>query len=80
MPEQSLELARERIDLGDTVDLVTEKLNADNGIVRSRGKNLNNISPYPELVADKVDVVSLVLKLYKLFNKIIAGFFHSRAK
>ena len=80
VPQNRLKLACQRIDLGDAVDLVAEKFDADYRIIGRRRKNLHHISSDPEFVSDKIDIVALILQLDKLFDELVAAFFHSRAQ
>ena len=56
------DLAGERVDRGDALDLVAEELDPD-GAFLVGGKHLDRVAPNPELVAGEVDVVPLVLQL-----------------
>ena len=59
-------LAGDDVDLGDPVDLVAEKLHPDGVVVGVGQMDLQGISPHPEAVAVKADVVALVLDLHQL--------------
>ena len=78
--QNRFQLARQRVDLGDAVDFVSEELHADDRIIGGRGKNFHHISPDAEFVADKVNVIALILQLYELFDQLVAGLFHARAQ
>ena len=55
------------VKLCQPVDLVPEELHP-HGLVRGvGGEDLHHVPPHPELVADEVHVVALVLQLHQLF-------------
>ncbi len=56
------DLAGERIDRRDALDLVAEELHADPALL-VRGIDLDGVAAHPELVADERHVVALVLQL-----------------
>ncbi len=55
------DLARERIDRRDALDLVAEELDADRPLLVRR-EHLDGVAPHPELVAGEGEVVALVLR------------------
>ena len=56
------ELAGDRVDRGDPLDLVAEELDADAALLVRR-EDLDRVAADPELVADERHVVALVLEL-----------------
>ena len=78
MAQDRLQFSCERINLGDTVDLVSEKLHTDDRVIGGSRKNLDHISPDAEFISDKIDIIALILQLYKLSHQIVAGFLHTR--
>ena len=73
-------LSCQGIDLRNPVNFVPEKFHTDDGVIRLRGKNLNDVAPHTELVADKIDIVSLVLDFHQLPQKVIPAFLHPWAQ
>ena len=55
----------QRIKLADPVHFITEKLHPHCRIIGLGWKYFHYISSYPELVSDKVYIISLILKLYQ---------------
>ena len=55
------DLAGERVDRDDALDLVAEELDADRPLLVRR-EHLDRVAPHPELVAGERDVVALVLR------------------
>lgn len=79
MLQVTLQFSCKRVDFADAVDFIPEKLNAYNAVAR-RGGKISTTSPDPELVADKVDVVSFILQLNKLFEQLVTALFHAGAQ
>ena len=75
-----LDLPCDDVDLGDSVDLVAEKLNPHGGVARIGGKNLHHVAAHPELVAGEVDVVALILQLHQLFGQLVPLLAHAGAQ
>ena len=59
--ERALDLAAQRIDLADRLDLVAEELDADRRLLLVRGEDLDDVAAHAERAAVEVDVVALVL-------------------
>ena len=78
MVDDTLQLAGQRMDFADTVYLIPKKLHADNSFAGAAGENLHHVSPDPEFVADKIDVVALILQLDQLGEQIVPLFSHTR--
>ena len=64
------------VDLGDAVNFISEKFDAHRRVARINRKDFNNVAAHPELVAHKVDVVSLILKLHQLLDQFVAVLLH----
>ena len=56
------DLAGERVDRADALDLVAEELDADRPLLVRR-EHLDRVAPHAELVAGEREVVALVLQL-----------------
>ena len=72
-----LDLARHGVYFTNPVNLVTEKFHPYSVFVGVGGVNLHRVSPYPEFIAHKINIVAFVLQIDKLVQKLIAVFFHS---
>ena len=57
---------RNRIDLADTVDLITEEFHANGAAGPVRRINLQRIAPQAELVTGKIQIVALVTDFRQL--------------
>ena len=60
------DLAAERIDLLDGVDLVAPELDANGAVLLVGGEDLDHVAAHPKGAAVKVDVVALVLNVDEL--------------
>ena len=65
MGKLCLDLPRQHINLGDPVDLVSEKFHTDRRVSAVCRENLHHIPPYPEGAAMKIDIVPGVLVLHQ---------------
>ena len=65
MVQQPHGRAGDRVDLGDAVDLVPEKLHADGVFVSIGQADLQRVPPDAEAVAVKVQVVALILQFHQ---------------
>ena len=68
-------LACQRVNTADTVNLVTEELDADCAVTLGGRKNLNCVATDTEFVTDKVDVISLVADRNQAANKLLTAHF-----
>ena len=66
------QLARERVDLGDPLDLVAEELDADDALLRGRPE-LERVATHPEARASEVGVVALVLQVDEVAQHRVAA-------
>ena len=74
------QLAGEGVDLGHAVYLVAKEFHPDNAVGAGRGEYLYDISAHAELVADKVDIIALILELDQLTDQLVAGLGHPRTQ
>ena len=78
--DEVLHLPGNGVDLGDAVDLVPEELHPIGGIGGVGGVDLHHVPPDPEFVADKVQVVALVLEFHQLFDQLVPLLLHPLAQ
>ena len=78
MRNEILHLAGDGVDLTQPLDLIPEKLHPDGGITGVGGIDLHHIPTDPELVADKVHIVALILDLHQLFDQLIPVLLHPK--
>ncbi len=71
MLQDAVDLSGQSVDLADAVDLIAKVLDADGVLGLTRGEDLHGIAPDPELGADEVDVVSLVVELDQLSEQCV---------
>ena len=64
--QKRLDLARHGVNFTDSINLVSEKLHPYSVFVGVCGVNLDRVSPYPEFVSHKINIVALVLQIDKL--------------
>ena len=72
--------AGDRIELGDPVDLVPEKLHLDGQLAHIGQVDVHRIPPDPELVANKIHVVALVLQIHQAAAQIVPVHLHAGAQ
>src|SRR5699024_6814691 len=65
------------VELGDAVDLVPEKLHLDGQLAHIGQVDVHRVPPDPELVADKIDVVALVLQVHQPAAQLVPGHLHA---
>jgi len=80
MRKQRLDFAGHGVYFAYPVNLVTEKFNPNGIFLRIGGKYLHRVAPHPEFIADKINIVPLILQIHQLAQKLIAAFLHSRAE
>ncbi len=73
------DLAGERVDADDALDLVAEELDADR-VLLVRGEHLDRVAAHPELVAGEAEVVALVLQLDEPAQDVALVAFVARAE
>ena len=61
MRKYTLNLSRKRLNFTNSIYFIAEKFNSDCCTVRTGRKNFNSISPNPEFISDKVNIVSFIL-------------------
>ena len=67
------DLPAQRIDLGDPLHRVAEKLDAEGLLVLVGGKDLDDVTTHPEDTAVEVDVVPFILNIHQLFQQFVAA-------
>ena len=67
-----LKLSGQRINFGDTIDLVSEKLHTNDRVIGCGRKNFHNVSSDSEFVSYKIYVVAFILQLHQLFQQFVA--------
>ena len=77
MRKNSLNLARKRINFGNSVNLIPEEFNADCVSVTSGRKDFDRISAHAEFVTYEINIVSFILNFNKLIDKLVALLRHS---
>ena len=80
MGQYTLDLAGKRVNLADPVNLVPKKFHPQSGAAAAGRKDLQRVAPHPELVAHKVNVVTLVLNGHQLFNQRVPAPLHTGAQ
>ena len=75
--QNALRHAGDGVDLGDAVDLVAEKFDADGTARPVGGVDLERIAAHAVGVADEVDVVALVADVGQLAHQLVAVIFHA---
>ena len=78
--QNALRHAGDGVDLGNAVNFIAEKLDADGSACPIGGINLQRIAAHAVGVADEVEVVALVADLGQLAHKFIPVVFHAGAK
>ena len=77
MVQNALRHAGDGVDLGDAVDLVAEKFDADGPASPVGGVDLERIAAHAVGIADEVDVVALVADVGQLAHQLVAVIFHA---
>ena len=77
MADNVFDLASQRIELADAVDLIAEEFHTDGSFSGVGRENLHHITVDTELVADEVDIVALILQFHQLVEQFISVFFHT---
>lgn len=72
MAQNTLDLAGEVIYLCNSVNFVAEKLYTDSRAAAACRKNLDSVAADSEFIADKINIVSLILNLDKFVYKLIS--------
>ena len=80
MGQKRLNLSRYGVYFAYSVDLVPEKFYPYRVFIGVSGVNLDRVSPYPEFITHKVNIVAFVLQFNKLVQKLVAVFLHSHSK
>ena len=71
---------RDGVELDDPVDLVPEKLHPDGEVTHIGKVDVHRVAVDPELVADKIDVVALILQRHQPLAQLIPLHFHAGAE
>ena len=71
---------RDGVELDDAVDLVPKKLHPDGEIAHIGKVDVHRVAVDPELVADKIDVVALILQRHQPLAQRIPLHFHAGAE
>ena len=80
MADHRLDFPSEGIDLADAVNFIPKKFHPDGGVAVIGGEDFHHIAPDPELVADKVDVIALILDRNQFAHQLVPILFHPRAQ
>ena len=73
------DLSGQRIDLGHTFDLITEKFDADREFIVVRGNDLERIALHTKSPAVEIHLIPLVLHIDELTDQIVTVLLHARA-
>ena len=80
MLQRSLYLAGQGIGLHNPVDLIPEKLNADQIISSLCRKHFQHISPYAEAASFQIHIITVILHFYQSPYDIISIPLHARSE
>ena len=72
-------VAADRVDFPDTLDLITEKFNAQSVLPLAGGDDLQHVSLDPEAAAGKIHIVALVLNVHQPGDELIPAQLHAGA-
>jgi len=80
MFQTALDFPCQHIDLGDPVNLISEKFHPDCRITVVCRKNLYRVTAHTECTTVKIHVISCVLDIDQLMDHLIPVLLHSRAQ
>ena len=73
-------LTGEGVKLADAVDLIPEKLHPDGELIVISQVNVHNVATDPELVADEIHIVALILQLDQTAAELVPFHLHAGAQ
>ena len=80
MGKGAFDLSGQGVYFAYTVDLVSEKFHSYGVFHRVCGEDFHNVSPDPEFVSGKVNIVALILYVHKAAKQIVSVHFLTRAE
>ena len=80
MLQLSLDLSCEHVDLGNPVDLISEKFHPHSGIGFIGRNNLHHISAHPEGTSFKIHLVPVILDVDELPDDLVPVLLHTRTQ